>query len=77
MRLHALSKEIEEAIKAGKLDPSIRKLPFGDAVKKTSTTQGSKQMTSRYSLCFLSELIRRLQIVPVASFLSVFQQRAS
>jgi len=33
-RLNAMSREVEEAIKAGKLDPSIRSLPFPEAIRK-------------------------------------------
>jgi len=33
-QLNAMSQEIEEAIKAGKLDPSVRSLPFPEAIRK-------------------------------------------
>lgn len=39
MQLHALSEEIEEAIKAGKLDPDVRNLPFPDAIRNSNNSR--------------------------------------
>jgi len=43
----ALGEEIEEGIKAGRLDSSIRDLPFLDAVRKLQQLKASNMLTKR------------------------------